>query len=42
MVDNLPVHITEEGDEYYVSSTVMKYLIDVVLEQFTETLETYE
>jgi len=39
VVENLPVHMSEEGDEYYVSSTVMKYLIDVVLEQFTGASE---
>ncbi|MEO1428423.1 MAG: hypothetical protein AAFV71_05020 [Cyanobacteria bacterium J06633_8] len=42
VIENLPVHMNDESEEYYVSSTVLKYLIDVVLEQFTEVSETEE
>ena len=31
--------MNEARDEYYVSSTVMQYLINVVLEKFTEGSE---
>ncbi|MEM9924314.1 MAG: hypothetical protein AAF915_11280 [Cyanobacteria bacterium P01_D01_bin.50] len=36
VIDSLPVHMNEETQEYYVSSTVMEYLINVILEQFTQ------
>lgn len=39
VIENLPVHMNEDSEEYYVSSTVMEYLINVVLEQFTQALE---
>ncbi|AFY58989.1 hypothetical protein Riv7116_6667 [Rivularia sp. PCC 7116] len=42
VIENLPVHMNEESEEYYVSSTVIEYLINVVLEQFTEASEAEE
>ena len=39
VIEDLPVHMNEARDEYYVSSTVMQYLINVVLEKFTEGSE---
>jgi len=38
-IENLPVHMNEETQEYYVSSARMKYIIDVLLEQFVEATE---
>lgn len=32
-VENVPVHMNEETQEYFVSSTVVQFLINVVLEQ---------
>ncbi len=35
-VENLPARINEETQEYYVSSTVVQYLINVVLQEFAQ------
>lgn len=39
VIENLPVHMNEDNEEYYISSSVMKYLINVILEQFAEASE---
>lgn len=38
-IENLPIRINEETQEFYVSSTELKYIIDVLLEQFAEVSE---
>lgn len=35
-VENVPVQMNEETQEYYVSSSVVQFLINVVLEEFTK------
>lgn len=35
-IENVPVRINEETQEYYVSSTVVQFIVNVVLEQFTQ------
>ena len=35
-VQDVPVCINEKTQEYYVSSEVVQFLINVVLEQFTQ------
>ena len=35
-IENLPIRMNEETQEYYISSAGMKYIIDVLLEQFAE------
>ncbi|MEL6458058.1 MAG: hypothetical protein AAFQ91_07390 [Cyanobacteria bacterium J06621_15] len=35
-IENLPIRMNEETQEYYISSAGMKYIIDILLEQFAE------